>query len=280
MRCENCGYENGQGAYCAECGAASRRRITNPSHIDSNEEARFSTQDGYRDSVIKGGQVAAEGRAKANPLQSLGQNERVQQAAEVSRQYLSFFVKALLRPYQTMRNVQPAHALHSYITMSLISILTALFSMLVLNRVSFGYGTSFMSGFMKPLLFTGITLLVGLAIVYGMTKLYRTKADFKQVAAGYGTLLIPSVASILLANLLFMVHLTNLSLVLMGIAFLIAFVAVNISIFTYPVLQTNHQTVDVTYALIIANLILFYLIYKIVSSIVLSVLGGMMASFL
>lgn len=277
MRCENCGYENGQGAYCAECGAASRKRITNPSDAAIHEEARFSSQDGYGDSVTKGGQFAADGRA--NPLQSLGQNERVQQAAEVSRQYLSFFVKALIRPYQTMRNVQPAHALHSYITMSLISILTALFSILVLNRVSFGYGTSFMSGFMKPLLFTGITLLVGLAIVYGMTKLYRTKADFKQVAAGYGTLLIPSVASILLANLLFMVHLTTLSLVLMGIAFLIAFVAVNISIFTYPVLQTNHQTVDVTYALIIANLILFYLIYKIVSSIVLSVLGGMMSSF-
>ena len=276
MRCESCGYEHVEGAYCPECGAASGRRATASSHAAINEAARFSSQDGYRESVTKGGQVTAEGRA--NPLQSLGQNERVQQAAEVSRQYLSFFVKALIRPYQTMRNVQPAHALHSYITMGLISVLTALFSILVLDRVSFGYGVSFMSGFMKPLLLTGITLLVGLAIVYGMTKLYRTQADFKQITAGYGTLLVPSVAAILLANLLFMVHLTNISLLLMGIAFLIAFVAVNVSIFTYPVLQTSHQMLDVTYALVIANLILFYLIYKIVSSIVLSVLGGMMGS--
>lgn len=263
MRCEYCGYEHGEGTFCAHCGTPYNRELHDRKRDIKNESYDF------KEATVE----------KANSLQSLGQNEKVQQAAEISKQYFSFFIKALIRPYQTMQKIQPEHALHSYITMSIISVLTALFSILVLNRVSFGYGVSFIDGFIRPLLFTGITLLVGLGIVYGITKLFNVTTNWKHIAAGYGTLLVPSAAAILLANLLFIIHLTSFSLFLMGIAFLIAFIAVNMSIFTHPVLQASHRTIDITYVLIIANVIMFYLIYKIVSSVVLSVFSGMFGSF-
>ncbi|HFL2538696.1 TPA: hypothetical protein ACG3G9_003863, partial [Clostridioides difficile] len=66
------------------------------------------------------------------------QNEKVQQAKEVSKQYISYFVSVLARPYQTMKTVGDQHALNGLITMALIAILSSTYFLLTFSRLDMG----------------------------------------------------------------------------------------------------------------------------------------------
>jgi hypothetical protein len=202
---------------------------------------------------------------------NLLQDERVQQAKQVSRQYFRFFASALARPYGTMKSVGTSQVQHGIITLSLIALLSSLYFLTLFLK--WGLSPALGPGFLKPLLLTVLGLAVAFGLSFAVLRLEKMSFDPRVLFARFGTLLVPSVATLLLAILFLVCGLNSFSMYLMIFSYLFVFVAMNTVLFQYP-LNTSAGPIDIFFTIFIANAATGYVFSKLIVSVIAGVIGG------
>ncbi|WP_413036311.1 hypothetical protein [Paenibacillus xylanilyticus] len=203
------------------------------------------------------------------------QNEKVQQAKEVSKQYLSYFLSVLARPYQTMKTVGEQHALNGMITMALIAILSSTYFLITFSRLDME--GVFIAGFIRPLLFTAVILIVAVILIYAVLKIEKVTFRPKTLVAQYGTLLVPAVPSLILANLFIFISF-RFSIFFLVVSYVILFAGMNTVLFQHP-LNRIKSAFDSMYTVLIANVVLLYILYRFLTSTIIGILGMMLSPF-
>lgn len=298
MKCSVCNHENGDARFCERCGSnltgnhASSEPANPVNHTDSvpadQEYTRWSsTQEPashesastrsssvspvpspiYETNHASNNDAADHGSAQnsaGNQWSNLVQNEKVQQAKEVSKQYLSYFLSVLARPYQSMKTVGEQHALHGLVTMALFAVLTSTYILITFGRL--GADGLFISGFLRPLLFTAIILIAAAALIYGVLKLERITFRPKILIAQFGTLLVPGIVTLLLANLMIVIS-YSFAISLLVLSYIVMFVAMNTVLFHHPLNRTK-AALDSVYSVLIVNAVLLYVTYRLLYAVV------------
>ncbi|NQX47519.1 hypothetical protein HQN87_19475 [Paenibacillus tritici] len=206
---------------------------------------------------------------------TLLQDERVQQAQQVGKQYWSFYLNALTRPYSTMKEVTAAHFMNSLITMGLTAVLTALYFLTWF--IKWDVSAVFGPGFLKPLLLTAVGLAVACAATYAVLRVEKVSFELKLLITRLGTLLVPAVALLVLAILSLMISLHSFSTTLLVLSFLFVFISINTVMFQYP-LHTTSRRFDTLYLIAIANMVTGYIFYKLIASVIAGAAFGLLNS--
>lgn len=304
MKCPVCNHENGNASFCERCGsnlapssptadsaqdqqsAAAEPEYTRwsstqatPSHapISSNTPSAprpvQHVSESSDSSSTEG--ASASGDNNTNQWNNIVQNEKVQQAKEVSKQYLSYFLSVLTRPYQTMKTVGEQHSLNGWITMALIAVLSSTYFLITFGRMDMD--GLFIGGFIRPLLFTAISLVVAIALMYAILKIEKITFRPKTLVAQFGTLLVPAVASLVLANL-FIVISYSIAIFFLVVSYLIIFVSLNTVLFQYPLNRTK-AAIDSMYSVLIANVVLFFILSRFLGTTIIGLIGLMFSPY-
>lgn len=207
---------------------------------------------------------------------TLLKNQHVQQAKQVSKQYSGFFLSSLAHPYRTMKSVEAAQALHGIITMILMAILSSFYFLTWF--IKWDISPAFGPGFLKPLLLTAVGIAVAFCLMYALLRIEKLDVNPKLLAARFGTLLVPTVAVLLLAILFLICNLSSFALYLLILSYLILFVALNSVLFQYP-LNRSESRIDTTYTLVIANAVTGYIFYKLITSVIIGAISGIFGGF-
>ncbi|WP_289376593.1 zinc ribbon domain-containing protein [Paenibacillus silvae] len=308
MKCPVCNHENGDARFCERCGSnlkgthASDNPVEFATHTDSSDASSeytrwSSTQEPASNKTVSASSSISpipspahdhddtsnndareHGSAHSsggNQWNNLVQNEKVQQAKEVSKQYLSYFLSVLARPYQTMKTVGEQHAMHGWITMALFAILTSTYILITFGRL--GADGLFIGGFLRPLLFSAIILIAATAMIYGVLKLERITFRPKIMIAQFGALLAPAVVTLLLANLMIVIS-YSFAISLLVLSYIIVFVAMNTVLFHHPLNRTQ-AALDSMYSVLIANAVLFYVTYRLLFAVLTGLFGPMFSPY-
>lgn len=311
MKCQVCNHENGDAQFCEKCGSnltgthassdpvGFSKRTDSTSgesdytHWSNNKESASHQPEPARSSSVSpipslvkesstvnsSNNGAAEHdtaqSSNGNQWNNFVQNEKVQQAKEVSKQYLSYFLSVLARPYQSMKTVGEQHALHGWVTMALFAVLTSTYILITFARL--GADGLFISGFLRPLLFSAIILVAAAALIYGVLKLERITFRPKILIAQFGTLLVPAIATLLLANLMIVIS-YSFAISLLVLSYIILFVAMNTLLFHHPLDRTK-AAIDSMYSVLIVNAVLFYLTYRLLYSVIAGFFGPLFSPY-
>lgn len=311
MKCPVCNHENADARFCERCGSnlmgthASSDPVDSVIHTDSasadseythwssNQESASHPAEPTRSSSVSTAPSLVKETATVNSSNnhatdhdtnqgSAGnqwnnfvQNEKVQQAKEVSKQYLSYFLSVLARPYQSMKTVGEQHALHGWVTMALFAVLTSTYVLITFGRL--GAEGIFISGFLRPLLFSAIILVAAVALIYGLLKLERITFRPKILIAQFGTLLVPAIATLLLANLMIVIS-YSFAISILVLSYIMVFVTMNTVLFQHPLNRTK-AVIDSTYSVLIVNALLFYLTYRLLYSVIVGFFGPLFAPY-
>ncbi|MDQ0659781.1 hypothetical protein [Paenibacillus sp. W2I17] len=197
MKCPVCNHENGDAHFCERCGSNLTQTTSSPTPVPNPESAASepeytrwsSTQATSSEASVPSNTPsvsihkeqarestgtndhASAGDNSSNQWNNIVQNEKVQQAKEVSKQYLSYFLSVLARPYQTMKTVGDQHSLNGWLTMALIAVLSSTYFLITFSRI--GMDGLFIGGFLRPLLFTVIILIASIALMYAILKIEK-----------------------------------------------------------------------------------------------------------
>lgn len=215
-------------------------------------------------------------RKVSEQFNNLLKDERVQQAQAVGKQYWSFYLRALTRPYSTMREIPVAHFMNSLITMGLTALLTALYFLTLF--IKWDVSAIFGPGFLKPLLLTAAGLAVACGATYAVLRLEKVSFDFKLLITRMGTLLVPAVALLVLAILTLAVSLYSFSTTLLTLSFLFVFISMNTTLFQYPLNTAGSRGIDTLYPIAIANIVTGYIFYKLITSVIAGAAFGMISN--
>ncbi|WP_340021463.1 hypothetical protein MHI24_20995 [Paenibacillus sp. FSL K6-1096] len=207
---------------------------------------------------------------------NLLQDERVQQAQAVGKQYWSFYLRVLVRPYSTMKEIPVAHFMNSLITMGLTAILTALYFLILF--IKWDVSAIFGPGFLKPLLLTAAGLAVACGAAYAVLRLEKASFDFKLLITRMGTLLVPAVALLVLAILTLLVSLHSFSSTLLTLSFLFVFISMNTVLFQYPLNTAAGRRIDTLYLIAIANIVTGYIFYQLITSVIAGAAYGLISN--
>ncbi|MFJ2046432.1 zinc ribbon domain-containing protein [Paenibacillus taichungensis] len=301
MKCPVCNHENGNASFCERCGAnlapssptansAQEQQSaaaepeytrwsstqTTPSHapISPNTPSAPRPVQHVSDSSSTEG-ASSSGDKNTNQWNNIVQNEKVQQAKEVSKQYLSYFLSVLTRPYQTMKTVGEQHSLNGWITMALIAVLSSTYFLITFGRMDMD--GLFIGGFIRPLLFTAISLIVAIALMYAILKIEKITFRPKTLVAQFGSLLVPAVASLVLANL-FIVISYSIAIFFLVVSYLIIFVSLNTVLFQYPLNRTK-AAIDSMYSVLIANVVLFFILSRFLGTTIIGLISLMFSPY-
>ncbi|MDN4601180.1 hypothetical protein P5G61_08100 [Paenibacillus sp. F6_3S_P_1C] len=301
MKCPVCNHENGNASFCERCGsnltpsspntnnaqdqhsAAAEPEYTRwsstqatPSHtpVSSSTPSPPRHVQHVSDSSSSDGHTSSEDN-NTNQWNNIVQNEKVQQAKEVSKQYLSYFLSVLTRPYQTMKTVGEQHSLNGWITMALIAVLSSTYFLITFSRMEMD--GLFIGGYIRPLLFTAISLVVAVALIYAILKIEKITFRPKILVAQFGTLLVPAIASLVLANL-FIVISYSIAIFFLVVSYVIIFVSLNAVLFQYPLNRTK-AAIDSMYSVLIANVVLFYMLYRLIGGTIIGMISLMFSPY-
>lgn len=208
---------------------------------------------------------------------NLLQDERVQQAQAVGKQYWSFYLKVLTRPYTIMREIPAAHFMNSLITMGLTAILTALYFLILF--IKWDVSAIFGPGFLKPLLLAAAGLAIACGAVYAILRVEKVSFDPKLLITRLGTLLVPAVALQVLAILFLIFSVYSFSNTLLALSFLFVFISMNSVLFQYPLNTAGGRGIDTLYLIAIANIATGYIFYKLITSVIAGAAYGLINSF-
>ncbi|WFR64032.1 hypothetical protein P9222_07435 [Paenibacillus amylolyticus] len=301
MKCPVCNHENGDAHFCERCGSDLTQTTSSPTPVPNPESAApeseytrwsstqaassqapvptstpsVSTQKQQTTESTGTNEHASAGDASSNQWNNIVQNEKVQQAKEVSKQYLSYFLSVLARPYQAMRTVGDQHSLNGWLTMALFAVLSSTYFIITFSRI--GMDGLFISGFIRPLLFTAIILIASIALMYAILKIEKITFRPKSLVAQFGTLLVPAVASLVLANL-FIIISYSIAISLLAVSYIIVFVALNSVLLQYPLNRTK-AAIDSMYSMLIANAVVFFILYRLLGEVIIGLIGLMMSPF-
>jgi hypothetical protein len=301
MKCPVCNHENGDAHFCERCGSNLTQTTSSPTPVPNSESSvsepeytRWSStqatssqasvppntpsisihKEQARESTGTNDHASA-GDNSSNQWNNIVQNEKVQQAKEVSKQYLSYFLSVLARPYQTMKTVGDQHSLNGWLTMALIAVLSSTYFLITFSRI--GMDGLFIGGFLRPLLFTVIILIASIALMYAILKIEKITFRPKTLVAQFGTLLVPAVVSLVLANL-FIIISYSIAISLLAVSYIIIFVALNAVLFQYPLNRTQ-AAIDSMYSVLIANVVVFFILYRLLGEIIIGLIGMMLSPF-
>ncbi|MEO2210044.1 zinc ribbon domain-containing protein [Paenibacillus amylolyticus] len=301
MKCPVCNHENGDAQFCERCGSNLTQTTSSPSLVKNPESAAsepeytrwsstqntssqapvppntpsVSTQKQQTTESTGTNNHASAGDNSSNQWNNIVQNEKVQQAKEVSKQYLSYFLSVLARPYQTMKTVGDQHSLNGWLTMALIAVLSSTYFLITFSRI--GMDGLFIGGFIRPLLFTVIILIASIALMYAILKIEKITFRPKTLVAQFGTLLVPAVVSLVLANL-FIIISYSIAISLLAVSYIIVFVALNSVLFQYPLNRTK-AVIDSMYSVLIANAVVFFIVYQLMGEIIIGLISLMLSPF-
>ncbi|WP_145333580.1 zinc ribbon domain-containing protein [Paenibacillus xylanexedens] len=308
MKCPVCNHENGDARFCERCGSnlngthESDNNVESVAHTDSSDASSEYTRWSSTQEPVSNRAVSASSSispipspahdhddssnndarehgsahsSSGNQWNNFVQNEKVQQAKEVSKQYLTYFLSVLARPYQSMKTVGEQHALNGWLTMALFAVLTSTYVLITFGRL--GAEGIFISGFLRPLLFSAIILVAAVALIYGVLKLERITFRPKILVAQFGTLLVPAIATLLLANLMIVIS-YSFAISLLVLSYIMVFVAMNTVLFQHPLNRTK-AAIDSTYSVLIVNAVLFYLMYRLLFSTIAGLLSPLFSPF-
>ena len=306
MKCPVCNHENGNASFCERCGsnltevastsspagaspdhesaAASGSEYTrwsskqdSPNHAPQDSSSNTSTPIPIRQpqEQAQTSENQASGDPQNNQWNNMMQNEKVQQAKEVSKQYASYFLSVLVRPYQAMKSVGEQHSFNGWLTMALIAVLYSTYFLIAFSSMEIP--GIFVSGFIRPLLLTAIMLIIAVALMYIILKVEKLTFRPKILVAQYGALLVPAVAALVLANV-FTIISFSFSLYFVAIAYIIVIVGMNAVVFQYP-LNRSKAAIDSIYTVLIANIVLVYVVYRLLLETLLSILSLFYSSF-
>ncbi len=181
--CPNCNHENQSGKFCERCG---------------NNLANGASS-----------QVAATSESTRIPAS----NQYLETTKAISKQYFSYFVQVLKKPYSSSKSVGSEHFVNGIITMCLYALIIPLMFYFALKGIladmsSFGsslFGEDvdvkppFGDIVVKPFFAYLIFILLVTTFSFVAVKLGRIQTNFKEVTARFGSFLIPFVLILLIA---------------------------------------------------------------------------------
>jgi len=285
MKCPVCNHENENARFCEKCGSnlAPSEPLTETRKMDERLEPAAAAESGYThwsstqepfspppsSAPSVSAQPSASGDKDNNQWSNVLQNEKVQQAKEVSKQYLSYFKSVITRPYQTMKTVGEQHALNGLLTMALVILLVSLFFLQTFS--AYNFPSLFLGGFVRPVIFTAVTLAAALVLIYGVLKMEKLAFHAKTLVAQFGSLLVPAAASLIVANVFVFIS-YSIAIYLFVVSYIIIFVALNAVLFHYP-LNRSTAAMDSLYSVLIANVVLFYIVYRLLAATITGMIG-------
>lgn len=188
------------------------------------------------------------------------QSQVMQQGAQISKQFGTYYLKALLYPFLTAKNVTQSHFTNGMVTMFLTALLIPLTIYISLSQNSF-FDLPFGKTVIKPFLFIWIALLIASLAAFGAIRLARVASDFMSVTAKIGTMLVPATASLLLCMLSVVLELgTKLPMFFFLVSIVMIFTAITSVILS--IRKENTSGLDPLYGAIIVNLIVGYILVK------------------
>lgn len=277
MICPNCNHVNQGGKFCESCGT----NLTNGAA--SQTAASFETNAIPASNQYTGNQYNQTQASQGAP------NQYIETTKEISKQYTSYFLQVLKKPFASTKSVGSEHFINGIITMVLYALMIPLMFYFALkgivpnyikeflNTEEYGieFVTTFIDGFTQEIAFTDVVvkpfftylifILLVTAFTFGALKLGRVQVSFKEVAARFGSFLIPFV-TILLASLL-------LSIIKVDFAFYVLLIGFIGSIFMVPALvigsyrRESNEGLDVIYGALLTYIL---------TLILLRIMGGMM----
>jgi len=180
------------------------------------------------------------------PATAAQPNPQLQQAKQISKEYLSYFIEVLKSPTRTGQNSNAGHMVNGLITLLLFSLILPLIAYFQLrNQVSrFGFGfqhhISFGSVVIKPFFFLFIIVMLVNSVIFLVLKLGNAGVNYREITARLGTFMIPSVAFYLVALLFsLMSDGSVMTSLLIGLGLFSWFVAVCLVIYSFKKDHTN-----------------------------------------
>ncbi|MCY8162115.1 zinc ribbon domain-containing protein [Bacillus inaquosorum] len=183
-----------------------------------------------------------------------GQQQAVQTgvaAKQAAKQFGSFVLAVLKRPYQECKTTGGEQLISAVITMVLFSLLTPL---MFYTLFSDGPGSvSFTAVFLEPTIYFALFIFGLHALIFFALKLAGNQVSFKDSFSRFGAFLIPFTAILILALLLFLLQ-TDICFTVLAVGLIGAFFAIP------PAMLSSYQhsykgKVDMIYSTIVIYLI-------------------------
>jgi len=243
MKCSNCKHENEGGKFCENCGAKLQGTFEN--------------------------EVAASVEPVYESSQRNQTNQYIETTKKVSKQYFSYFMQVLKKPYANSKNVGSEHFINGIITIVLYCLFIPLMTYFgvsgVLSKVN-NFGSSllgtdvnikppFTDIVIKPVFAYVIFTLLVVTYTFAAVKLGRIKASYKELLARFGSILIPFV---LLLAIGFVMSILKMKLFILFL--ILGFIG---SILVVPPLviasykKENQEGLDVVYGTLLTYVLIF-----------------------
>lgn len=251
MFCPSCGAKlKEQAKFCSSCGTNLQGIVIN--HADENVPAENS------------GSMNNPTTQVTDTVKNFKENEYVQQGAEISKQYFQFALSALKQPFYFAKKVNEKSFVNGLISIILFSLLFPLTSYFAVNNYSF-YPVPFGETVITPAIVLFFTFFVIIGIMLMILKLMNVGANFKELVARVGSLLVFPVSLIVIAFVLTIIKATFLGTIFSGLALIFLQLTYFATMFSYE--KKGKGGLDAYYGIIltiIANIIVFAIIFSVV----------------
>ncbi|KKO52578.1 zinc ribbon domain-containing protein [Paenibacillus sp. DMB20] len=270
MICTICGHENEGGQFCRKCG--NKLVMENEGTMEQPEAkaevVRFTA--GHSGTVAqadaeRAGQEASAGSQQAHYTTAsapqahtsghTGQgtpqpNPYLESAKQNSKIYFNYFVKGLKNPLGVAQRTGSEQFLNGIISIVLFVLILPLMTYLSIGSARSYMNSPFVDLVIKPVFWLAVFMLLVAVYTFGAVKLSTNpSADFREIIARYGTLLIPLIV-IVFVGFLFIMMGSGIGVALMSIGMIGA-------IFTAPAVITmgykreNVRGLDTLYAILL-----------------------------
>ncbi|RED64730.1 zinc ribbon domain-containing protein [Cohnella lupini] len=280
MLCLNCGQLNQTAKFCVKCGT---NLLLSATSETANDDSRpyVEPYDLSKSNESENEQPLPQRSAAYRPSEARARpNPQLEQAKRMSKQYVSFFVDALKSPVRTGRNTTGDHMFNGLITFILLSLIVPL---IVYFQLRAGIGrlgifgelipVHFSTVVVRPFFYLVIIQLLVNSVIFFVLKPGNTGANFREVTARFGTLLVPSVAFFLFALLFSLLDSSTLTSFGIVMGLLSWCVAVCFVIYSF---KERHETgLDAFHGVIITFIVTIILIALLGDDIASSLFRGM-----
>ncbi|MBP1930154.1 zinc ribbon domain-containing protein [Ammoniphilus resinae] len=240
MFCPSCGNHNEGGKFCVKCGT--KLDAPNEASVAEEEVAAATSQSPSYQKV----------------LANVGSNEKVQQAKQISQLYFKYFMSIIRKPTQISQEANQAQFINGMITIVLYALSIPLMVYFGLNDMIGSYMDSpFTDIVIKPAFYFFLFIAFIDAALFGVIKLGKVNASFKDVTARFGSFLVVPLAFLLVA-LVFSLVKFKLFLLFLLFGFLGLFIVVSFTIYSFK--RSSSSGLDPVYGTFITYLAILILL--------------------
>lgn len=256
MLCKKCGHLLDPGEkFCPQCGNSVEPDLTDAVETEILEEE------------------TSEGKQE---------NKFVAAVKDISLTYVHALKSAILRPYQTSKEVTEVEKINGFITLVLFSILLPLQMFMHLRQLSWR-PPGFLDMYVIPIFITLAMFAVFIGVVLAVAKLMKIEQiSFFLVTAKLGVLMILPTAALLIAVIFTLVTAYGVSMLFFSIALMLATITALVVVFSVTSDSSAGETgIDIYYANVIvyvAMVLVLLLIGDRVYQGILEIIGGGMFS--